>query len=152
MVHCNLNIECNFLLFPYYYYATVCAINRNWKRIKKGNGENRSRLLEEYTLNSDNANINQDGVYSLMRKHSDGTADKYAKGRSADVYSSEERDKLRKRHSALKTREKGMEEISGALKLRASRNYQRSPFQLGSSLLSTLNTAHSSRRLRVQQI
>lgn len=98
---------------------------------------------------SDNTDINQDGVYSLMRKHRDGIA---IKGRSTAVYSSEERDKLRKRHSTLKTRENGTEEISGALKLRASRNYQRSPFQLGSSLISTLNTACSSRRLRVQQI
>lgn len=87
-----------------------------------------------------------------MRKHRDGIAIKYAKGRSADVYASEERGKLRKRHSTLKTREKGTEEISGALTLRASRNHQRSPFQLGRSLISTLNTACSSRRRRVQKI
>lgn len=65
---------------------------------------------------SDNTDINQDGVYSLRRKHRDGRAVKHARGRSAEVYSSKERDTLRKRHSTLKTREKGMEEISGALK------------------------------------
>ena len=51
LVHCNLNTELNFLLFPSYYYATVCAINRNWKRKRKENGENRSQLLEEYIHN-----------------------------------------------------------------------------------------------------
>lgn len=34
---------------------------------------------------SDNTDINQDRVYSLMRKHRDGIAIKYAKGRSAAV-------------------------------------------------------------------
>ena len=29
LVHCNVNTELMFLLFPYYYYADVCAINKN---------------------------------------------------------------------------------------------------------------------------
>lgn len=67
-------------------------------------------------------------------KHRDGLAIKYAKGRSADIYASEERDKLRKRHSTLKTRERDRRDLRGTE--RASRNHQRSPFQLGRSLIS----------------
>ena len=37
-----------------------------------------------------------------MRKHGDGIAIKNAKGKNADVYSSGERDQLRKRYLMLK--------------------------------------------------
>lgn len=34
LVRCNENTELIFLLFPYYCYADVCTIHKNWKTIK----------------------------------------------------------------------------------------------------------------------
>lgn len=135
-------------MFPYYCYDDVWAINKNWKknerlksRKKTFTAFRRIYNLRQTILTLTNKEYELNGKVWKWRSH------QKVDGRHVDVYSSGEESHSETDITCSKLDRRWRGQISVGLKLRASRNYKRSPFVLESSIISTLNIACSSGRL-----